>query len=63
VANRAFIGEPADAQGRPAACELCDRRAFMKIRGRTLCRLHIFPAERERHANAIRRAKEANRGR
>jgi hypothetical protein len=63
VADRVFIGEPADAQGRPAVCELCDRRDFMRIRGQNLCRLHIFPAERERHASAIRRAKEANRGR
>jgi hypothetical protein len=63
VADRAFIGEPADAQGKPACCAYCSRRAFMRIRGEELCLRHIFPAERERHAAAIRRAKEGNRGR
>lgn len=62
---KAFIGEPADAQGNQVPCARCDRAARHRVEGEPRCSRHLFdtpPASTRNEANARRRARARQEG-
>lgn len=64
---KAFIGEPADANGNVVPCTYCGRRATWRIGAEPRCSRHLngagpLPEREQREVEAARRARKQREG-